>query len=275
MKHPIIRARKFLILTAISLLSLCPGTLQHSQAQLPSAPPLFYGRPPVSPYASSQTPIPSPPPPTQVLHYERAPLTTAKGTAAQAVPKLQKVNALQKPFGYMRNEEGEDLGYTIQLEPPGPERLFRVESERMMKERMRQESRTYGKFQRISFPEDPIITKDKYIPRPLKLGPNYLAEVAEPFYVCYHRPYFAQLNPERYGWELGVLQPFVCAGRFYFDAFLLPYYWGTEPFRCYECDRGYCLPGDPVPYLVYPPILSASGLAAQAAVMTGAFFIFP
>ena len=37
------------------------------------------------------------------------------------------------------------------------------------------------------------------------------------------------------------------------DVVLLPYHWGTDPCNCTECNRGYCLPGDPVPFLVYPP----------------------
>jgi hypothetical protein len=43
-------------------------------------------------------------------------------------------------------------GFSVQLEPPGPERLFRVESEDALKERMRQEKRNSPKMDRLVFP---------------------------------------------------------------------------------------------------------------------------
>jgi hypothetical protein len=50
---------------------------------------------------------------------------------------------------------------------------------------------------------------------------------------------------------------------------------GTEPFRCYECSAGYCLPGDPTPLALYPPQLNLSGLIAQAGTVAGVSAIFP
>ena len=55
----------------------------------------------------------------------------------------------------------------------------------------------------------------------------------------------------------------------------LPYHIGTQPCRCYECSAGYCLPGDPVPYLLYPPELSLSGFLLEAGTVVSLAAIFP
>jgi hypothetical protein len=49
---------------------------------------------------------------------------------------------------------------------------------------------------------------------------------------------------------------------------------GTRPFEQYESSAGYCLPGDPVPYLLYPHEFSITGTVAEgmaAAVLLAAF----
>ena len=39
----------------------------------------------------------------------------------------------------------------------------------------------------------------------------------------------------------------VCVRRhFFYDFAFLPYHAFEDPFRCCECNTGYCLPGDPV-----------------------------
>jgi len=99
--------------------------------------------------------------------------------------------------------------------------------------------------------------------------------MVEPPYVCYRRLYFEQINSERYGWDLGLGYPLLSAGVFFWDVALLPYHAFTEPFRRYECNAGYCLPGDPVPLLLYPPELNLPGALAEAAVISLGFAIFP
>ena len=56
---------------------------------------------------------------------------------------------------------------------------------------------------------------------------------------------------------------------------LLPYHMATDPCRKCECSAGYCLPGDPVPLLCYPPQLSLTGAVAEAATIAALFAIFP
>jgi hypothetical protein len=102
-----------------------------------------------------------------------------------------------------------------------------------------------------------------------------LPEYVEPAYVCYGRLFFEQINSERYGWDFGLVHPLISAGIFYWDVATLPYHLGTEPLRCYECNAGYYLPGDPAPLLLYPPKLSVTGTLAEAATIGLLFVIFP
>jgi hypothetical protein len=160
---------------------------------------------------------------------------------------------------------------TIQLEPPGPDRLFRLESENAHQERWRQELKDTRPFDRQIYPDEPILTREAYFgrnwqPRTLYVEPNYL---------CYWRLQFEQKNFERYGWDLGPLSTALSPLLFYADIVTLPYHAFTDPFRCCECNAGYCLPGDPVPLLLYPPQLSETGTLAETASILALLAIFP
>ena len=148
----------------------------------------------------------------------------------------------------------------IRLEPPGRERLFGSrDTERELEERMRQERRDTGSNDTIVFPEKPKLTDQAYQPR--QFAP--MVEVAEPNYVVYRRLYFEEKNSERYGWDLGPAQPIVSALAFFKDTLLFPHNFASYPCRRFETSAGYCQPGDPVPYLCYPPELTGSGLLAE------------
>jgi hypothetical protein len=165
----------------------------------------------------------------------------------------------------------EEFEYQISLEPPGPRRLFQLESEKDLHERMRQEARERPSPERIGFPEEPVVTGGAPVFRTYPTG----RVVAEPNYVCYERLLFEEKNSERYGWDLGFIQPLVSAGAFYWDVVTLPYHVATAPCRCYECNAGYCLPGDAVPYLAYPPEFSVSGWVIEVGTVGALFAIFP
>jgi hypothetical protein len=159
----------------------------------------------------------------------------------------------------------------IPLEPPGMQRLFRLDSEADMQERMRQEGRERSSPERITFPEEPVISRLPYTGRTMAA----METTAEPHYVLYRRLFFEERNSERYGWDLGVLNPFVSAGAFYWDLALLPYQVASLPLRRFESNAGLCLPGDPVPYRLYPPSISATGTLWEAGVIIALFAIFP
>ncbi|HEV2947178.1 MAG TPA: hypothetical protein VGX70_07365 [Gemmataceae bacterium] len=179
----------------------------------------------------------------------------------------------QPPKGAMdrRQPSEEEQGVRIQLEPPGPDRIFgRRDSERSLQERIRQDVRQQ-RMTPFEFPEEPILSTQRYAGR---VFPP-MTETVEPNYLCYRRLYFEDKNSERYGWDLGFIQPFVSAGIFFWDSATLPYRMGTELCRRYECNTGYCMPGDPVPYLLYPPIWSVTGGAAEIAAVVAIAAIFP
>ena len=158
---------------------------------------------------------------------------------------------------------------------PDPQRVFRLESQSELIERMVRESKTgenpLGLKYPFDYPDYPAPSKEEFAIRQWEP----LSEMVEPPYVCYRRLYFEQINSERYGWDLGLGHPLLSAGVFFWDVAWLPYHAFTEPFRRYECNAGYCLPGDPVPLLLYPPELNLPGALAEAAVISLGFAIFP
>jgi hypothetical protein len=177
---------------------------------------------------------------------------------------IQQVRQQQMPSG--------DGGETHPaLDPPSPDKLFRLDSERNLRERMRQEALSRAEPSRIVFPEEPPVSKERYFGRRF---PRMIEQV-EPGYVVYKRLLFEQKNAERYGWSYGPLSPVISAAVFYKDVALLPYHLATRPFQQWETNAGYPLPGDPQPLLLYPEEFSLTGLAAEAAVGTSLFFIFP
>jgi hypothetical protein len=186
---------------------------------------------------------------------ETPPNTKPKATVVNPEPPVKPgPPALKKPAGPIqqvggvakRDAEDSEPSFLIQLTPPGPQRLFRFESEQNLRERIRQE---WKHIKKVEFPPTrEALAVSQQAPR---IWP-YLVATAEPCYVCYKRLWFEQKNSERYGWDLGVLQPFVSAGVFYTDLALLPLHWVTDPLRWYECSAGECLPGDPVPFLWNP-----------------------
>lgn len=160
----------------------------------------------------------------------------------------------------------------IRQEPPGKERLFGTrETERELELRMRQERRDGGIGDPIAFPEDPALTSESYQPR--KFEPTVC--LVEPSYVVYRRLNFEEKNSERYGWDLGPIQPIVSTLIFFKDVVMLPQNCASYPRRRFETNAGQCLPGDPVPYLYYPPEMTGSGLLAEVGVIGLLFYAIP
>jgi hypothetical protein len=198
----------------------------------------------------------------------------------QTPPPAGKVPQYLPPLRQRESaEEGTIMQYlpgTIQLTLPGPQRLFRLDSESAVLERLRQEARERPTPDIYEFPEE---LKDV---RPSKLERQTTArywpltkELVEPNYVWHNRNPFEQINSERYGWTTGVLQPLISAAHFYADVATLPYHLAEDPCRHGDTNAGKCLPGDPVPLLLYPRELSWSGLVAEAAAVTLVFVAFP
>jgi hypothetical protein len=251
MKRPTTRrGRQPWIRTAASLLCLWLGAASAAAQELPppemppraGAPVLrSAGEAGLSPLAERPT--------TAVYYFEKSP-----------GGNIQQVQS-------MRGDEG--FPFTVTTELPGPERLFRRQSEQEFFNRIREESRSRGG--RTIFPEETPLTKETYKRR---IYPQIVRTV-EPSYVCHGRLLFEQPNFERAGWDLGILTPFVNLGVFYYDVALLPYHAWTRPFQQTDCSAGKSLPGDATPLYLYLEEFSVSGLVGEAAVVTGLFFLFP
>ena len=158
---------------------------------------------------------------------------------------------------------------------PDPKRVFRLESEATLRERMARDAKQGAnplnlKYD-IFFPDYAQVPKEA----PLARAWDPLTELVDPAFVCHRRLYFQQLNFERYGWDLGIASPFLSQAAFYFDLATLPYHVAMEPFRRFECNTGYYLPGDPAPLALYVREPSLTGALGEAAVIGLGFVFFP
>lgn len=150
----------------------------------------------------------------------------------------------------------------------------RLDTEAALQERIRQEARERDPNEperNIIFPDEVTLTKEQY---PGRNWPRMVA-YAEPNYVSYGRLYFQELNSERYGWDLGPISPLASTLYFFRDVTLFPYRFGTDFCRCHDANAGYCLPGDPVPYLFYPAEASWTGTGVEVATIVTLLAAFP
>jgi len=159
----------------------------------------------------------------------------------------------------------------IQLDPPSKERIFKLEAEAAFRERLRQESKNHGNPAEIIFPDEPVLTTQKYSGRHWPA----MHMVVEPNFVGFNRLYFHQINFERYGWDIGPVATVLSGAAFFKDLVLLPYHHFTDPLRVYDYNTGWCYPGDPTPLLLYPEPISNTGALGQAAAVVLVLVAFP
>jgi hypothetical protein len=182
------------------------------------------------------------------------------------------IGGMDTPRGRERMERMEDTpDFSVVTELPGMDRIFRRESEKAFFQRLRDDYVERKPGTRVIFPPETPLTTEAFQRRKFP----HLVRSVEPAYVCHGRLLFEQPNFERQGWDLGILTPVVNLGVYYYDLALLPYHCATRPFERTDCSAGKCLPGDPTPLYFYPEEFSVTGLAGQAAVVTGLFFLFP
>jgi hypothetical protein len=93
--------------------------------------------------------------------------------------------------------------------------------------------------------------------------------------VC-HRPlYFEDINLERHGYKVPLIQPAISAAHFFGRVPLLPYMMVTEGHRNCQYTLGHYRPGDYAPYSLYVPRLRLDASAAEMAFAAGLIFAFP
>jgi hypothetical protein len=111
-------------------------------------------------------------------------------------------------------------------------------------------------------------------PSPTKPGYAPCQTKLEPGYVVHRRLLFEEMNSERYGWELGMAQPFVSAAYFYKDVLLWPAHLMSTRER-YDTSAGKCPAGSPIPYYLYPPQVTIRGGIWEAAAVVGVVMLLP
>jgi hypothetical protein len=262
-------------LAAAGLLLLAGG-LARAQELPPLPPPVpaaqvpvptTGGKPAPLPSLPSAAPLPAPPVKKLTLHKAKTPVPAAD-VGGSEIRQVQFTPGIRPTPGGATTEQ---MDYLYQLLPPSRERLQRLQSEEALREQIRQEAREKTPPERATFPEERPVTGVRFTDH--VFAPQLA--LTEPYYVNYKRLYFQDLNAERYGWDLGVVQPLVSTGLFFTDLALVPYRFASRPFDCVESSAGYCLPGDPVPFLCYPVHLSVTGAVGEAAAVLGILAIFP
>lgn len=198
----------------------------------------------------------------------------AKETAQPTAPPVAGGDALRPPILGNQPRSNSDIfdGY-VRLETPGREKVFGArETEKELEQRFSQLEKDAGR-DRVSFPEKPSLTTDETSLN-RQFAPQSISR--EPAYVVYRRLYFEEKNAERYGWNLGgALQPAVSVAYFFSDTIFFPKHLTSYNCRRFDTNAGLCLPGDPVPYLLYPPEFTLSGTLLESALVVGIFTAIP
>jgi len=159
-----------------------------------------------------------------------------------------------------RGVEDELKQYQILLETPSLPVLFgHLDSEKDLEKRMRQQAMERTPPSTVEFPDREPISKATFKDRAFPAHGIY----AEPNFICHDRLFFEEKNSERYGWDLGFIQPFVSMGYFVRDAAAMPLVFMGQPLQRFDTSAGKCMPGDPVPYIYYPPELTGIAKAAS------------
>lgn len=93
--------------------------------------------------------------------------------------------------------------------------------------------------------------------------------------LCYRPLYFQDINLERHGYKVPLVQPALSAAHFFGRVPLMPYMMVNEGhFNC-QYTLGHYRPGDYAPYSLYIPRLRLDASAAELAVAAGLILAFP
>jgi hypothetical protein len=93
--------------------------------------------------------------------------------------------------------------------------------------------------------------------------------------LCYRPLYFEDINLERHGYKIPLIQPALSAAHFFGRVPLMPYMMVSEGHRDCRYTLGHYRPGDYAPYSLYIPRLRLDASVAELAVAAGLIFAFP
>jgi hypothetical protein len=91
-----------------------------------------------------------------------------------------------------------------------------------------------------------------------------------------HRPLlFEEVNLERHGHRIPLIQPVLSAAHFFGRVPAVPYLAVSEKYRVCQYTLGHYRPGSPAPYVWYYPSFSLDGAALEAGLITGLIYALP
>jgi len=167
-------------------------------------------------------------------------------------------------------------------------RVFRLDNDEIFNQRIIDEIQQEAKERRdrSKAPGDMVAQPGYYavppvvsvVPKDATMQPRAYAPtqlLIEPSCVVLRKLLFEELNAERYGWDLGIVQPVVSTAHFFGDVLLWPARVASNVREAYETSAGKCPPGSPLPYAIYPPNVTPFGAIVGAATIGGTIAIFP
>ena len=222
-------------------------------------------------------PAPSALPPSRSVPQQRsfapapATLVSTRFQPNSSTSQKQEVQTVPVPDQYVKLPDRQNVFLSYD----------NLDLEKAIMDRLREELRNEKKYtpdqeKYLVFPPLPVISPPgvAYVAKTTTY-PRHLATL-EPDYVVHRRLHFEERNAERQGWDLGPMQTLISAMYFWKDTLLLPQSLASGVVHGFwDTSAGKCLPGSPSPYYLYPPGLTLTGTLAEAAVVTGAVFVFP
>jgi hypothetical protein len=204
-----------------------------------------------------------------------APQVTLPETPAAVIPAASMAHQPDDkkipPKSAIENEEEDRKRY---VQPPAVNEVFALPNDAKLERIiLGQLKKKYGP--EITFPAIPLVGEGiAYVPKTVTYPPSQVTYV--PGYVVHRRLHFEEKKAERYGWDLGYIQPLVSSAYFFKDVLLWPNSLASGvAYGFWDTNAGKCLPGSPTPYMFYPPGLTITGTAFEGVVITGAAFIIP
>ena len=240
------------------------------------------------------TTIPAPPPPAAATPHRVVVFQKPAGTEGTAPAPQKKIEPpapaptspqppvpLPKPPEPTVDLAAEFKPYTVLSR----ERVFQLTSDDELRKRVAQElyeEQIKREPARKGSPEDyrppiipPVGKGVAYQTKVIRYSYPAMQSLIEPSYVVHRRLLFEEKNADRFGWDAGIVQPLLSTAYFYKDVLLWPAHLASNPFERYDTSAGKCLPGDPVPYFLYPPEIDLFGGSVGAAAIVGTVFLFP
>lgn len=210
-------------------------------------------------------------------------------TPPPGYPAVVQTPAPERPQPTTSQKPRQDLGKPIEEDPrkrdewarlPPRQAIFQMYTDEKLQDIIIRSVARENKIDpsRLQFPDLDVVRNrlvppgTTYTPKTAYLPPGQI--LYEPNYVVHRRLHFEEKNAERYGWDFGIVQPLVSTAYFWKDALLWPNSLGTGLVTGFwDTSAGKCLPGSPVPYLLYPPNLTATGMMLEGGIITGVGFM--